>query len=305
MKKKNEILFIFPTNIGDFILATPLLSYFKKLYPDAHFHILGGKIPLKLVKYHPIIKKTYISENYKGKKYLNLFFKWIKMDWTAIIDVKHTLFPFVLRTKRRFFKLKNNNDLHALYDYLRILKKPIKDIEYFLFIPQKNEKNAHNLLKNIPKNSYLIGINPDANWDKKIWPKNYFLELIDIIKKKKKNTFFIITGLKKYLQPLPKDSIDLSGKTDINTLAAIIKRLNFFISNDSGPMHLSSALSTKTLGIFGPSLPKRYKPLGKNAYYIKNTSFCEKCYIDKCPYNFICLKKLTPKIVFSKIEPFL
>jgi ADP-heptose:LPS heptosyltransferase len=44
------------------------------------------------------------------------------------------------------------------------------------------------------------------------------------------------------------------------------------ISNDSGPMHIGSAVGVPTLGIFSRSLPEHYRPVGGRDRYVKKNS---------------------------------
>jgi len=55
---------------------------------------------------------------------------------------------------------------------------------------------------------------------------------------------------------LPAQFLNLTGNTSLVSLPALIKRADWVISNDSGPMHLSAALGVRTLAIFGPTDPR-------------------------------------------------
>ena len=57
--------------------------------------------------------------------------------------------------------------------------------------------------------------------------------------------------------------IDLVGKTDLLTAAAVLRRCALFIGNDTGLMHLAAAAGTPTLGLFGPSAVEQYAPWGR------------------------------------------
>jgi heptosyltransferase-1 len=49
------------------------------------------------------------------------------------------------------------------------------------------------------------------------------------------------------------------------SLPALVRRADWVISNDSGPMHLAAALQVRTLGIFGPTDPRLFGPYPLNA----------------------------------------
>src|SRR5438045_3710212 len=57
--------------------------------------------------------------------------------------------------------------------------------------------------------------------------------------------------------------IDLVGRTDLLTAAAVLRRCALFIGNDTGLMHLAAAAGTPTLGLFGPSAVEQYAPWGR------------------------------------------
>ena len=54
--------------------------------------------------------------------------------------------------------------------------------------------------------------------------------------------------------------LNLTANTSLVSLPALIKRADWVITNDSGPMHLAAALGVRTLGIFGPTDPRLFGP---------------------------------------------
>ena len=59
--------------------------------------------------------------------------------------------------------------------------------------------------------------------------------------------------------------LDVSGRTTLNTAAALLARASVFVGNDSGLGHMAAALSIPTLTLFGPGEPQRYRPWGPHA----------------------------------------
>ncbi len=58
--------------------------------------------------------------------------------------------------------------------------------------------------------------------------------------------------------------VNLTGNTSLASLTSLINQADWVISNDSGAMHLATALGVKTIGIFGPTDPQRYGPYPLN-----------------------------------------
>ncbi|MEM7305215.1 MAG: glycosyltransferase family 9 protein [Planctomycetota bacterium] len=70
---------------------------------------------------------------------------------------------------------------------------------------------------------------------------------------------------------------NVSGKLSIGALHALLDGAHVFVSNDSGPMHLGSALGTPTIGLFGPETPIMYRPLGQRASFLYDPPPCSPC----------------------------
>ena len=58
----------------------------------------------------------------------------------------------------------------------------------------------------------------------------------------------------------PEQFLNLTGNTSLVSLPALIRRAEWVITNDSGPMHLAAALGVRVLGIFGPTDPRLFGP---------------------------------------------
>ena len=89
----------------------------------------------------------------------------------------------------------------------------------------------------------------------------------------------------------PAQFFNLTGNTSLVSLPALVKRADWVIANDSGPMHLAAALGVRVLGIFGPTDPRLFGPYPLNA-----------------PTNVVVqapvgdLKLLSAKDVFSRFQ---
>jgi ADP-heptose:LPS heptosyltransferase len=71
--------------------------------------------------------------------------------------------------------------------------------------------------------------------------------------------------------------IDLAGDVDLVTLAALLERLDLFLTGDTGPMHLAAAVGTPVVAIFGPSDPVRYAPRGAADRIVRVDLPCSPC----------------------------
>ena len=63
--------------------------------------------------------------------------------------------------------------------------------------------------------------------------------------------------------------IDLVGRPDLLTAAALLSRCDMYIGNDSGLMHIAAASGVPTLGLFGPSKEAHYAPWGERTAVVR------------------------------------
>lgn len=72
-------------------------------------------------------------------------------------------------------------------------------------------------------------------------------------------------------------SIDLTGRLDLVTLAAVLGDLDLFVTADTGPMHLAATIGTPLVALFGPSDPARWGPLSTGARVLRHDLPCSPC----------------------------
>ncbi len=76
--------------------------------------------------------------------------------------------------------------------------------------------------------------------------------------------------------------LDLSGRTDLPQLAALLSLCDLVVTNDSGPMHLASAVGTAVAALFGSTDPGDTAPLGDHII-LRTEVDCSPCWERVCP----------------------
>jgi ADP-heptose:LPS heptosyltransferase len=71
--------------------------------------------------------------------------------------------------------------------------------------------------------------------------------------------------------------LDVTGDVELPVLAALLGALDVFVTGDTGPMHLASAVGTPVVALFGPSDPRRYGPRGGPHAVIRISLPCSPC----------------------------
>jgi ADP-heptose:LPS heptosyltransferase len=72
------------------------------------------------------------------------------------------------------------------------------------------------------------------------------------------------------------------------------------VSSDSGPMHIASALETRTVGLFGPSNPARTGPWNHLSEVVQSSVSCSPCRKRNCRRDE-CMREITPEAVFERL----
>ena len=86
----------------------------------------------------------------------------------------------------------------------------------------------------------------------------------------------------------------------------MLETAEFVVAADSGPMHMSCALKTKTVGVFSKDIPSRWAPK-KYCYPVTLHMHCSPCgdeVAEVCPTRE-CIKGITPAMVIAQIEKLL
>lgn len=101
-------------------------------------------------------------------------------------------------------------------------------------------------------------------------------------------------------------TIIMSGLA-LDQLAAVIKKMHLFITNDTGPMHIAAAVDVPVVALFGPMDAARYRPYtteDKAAVIQKDVDCVRPCELHECD-DLKCMKSITAKEVFELAQKFI
>jgi lipopolysaccharide heptosyltransferase I len=104
---------------------------------------------------------------------------------------------------------------------------------------------------------------------------------------------------------LAPGTCDLSGRTTLSELTALIRRASICVTNDSGSMHLTAALGRPVVSIFGPTDPVWIGPYGQPGSVVRADLPCSPCYLRRlrrCPHDHACMTQITAEQVIDRIE---
>jgi heptosyltransferase II len=99
--------------------------------------------------------------------------------------------------------------------------------------------------------------------------------------------------------------IDLTGKTTVADLPALLSQCHVFIGNDSGAMHVAAAVGLPTVAIFGPTDPFGTAPVTPRHTIVRQQPYCSPCFLRRCPIDHRCMTRITTSEVEAAVDPWL
>jgi ADP-heptose:LPS heptosyltransferase len=149
-----------------------------------------------------------------------------------------------------------------------------------LQLPQKAREKANALRRDSKINEPYVIFHPGSARAEKFWEPQRWADVIEHVRSGSQISAVLTGGAskveRKHLRQikgrLRKPIVDLSGKTDLLTLAALIERARLVVTVDSAPMHLAAATQTPQVILFGPTNPFHWRPLESPALILKGES---------------------------------
>lgn len=331
-------ILIFNVNwLGDVLFSTAVIRNIRRNFPDSFIACIVPSRCYPILKANPHLDEVIIfdeNDRHKGTLDKLKFIKFLKSKKFDMVFLLHRSFSRTLitrlagiprrigyYTKKRAFLLTkkiispDRDSLHRIDYYLNLIEKAglkVEDRYTEFFVSEKDEQFVETFLKNksVNKNDLLAGINPGGNWLPKRWPVQYWAKLCDRLI----GEFgykVIITGavpdiaLAKQIQDLMKEKpIVACAALNLKQLGALCKRLDLFVSADTGPLHIANAVGAKKIiALFGPTSPLITGPFPlKNTVILKKDAGCKiPCYVVNCKDNR-CMKAISVDDVVEQVK---
>jgi ADP-heptose:LPS heptosyltransferase len=271
--------------------------------------ILGNMLTLmELKKMHfdaAINMRTLVSKASAAK--MGFLFKIINPKMSVGRDTEHRgyFFDFKVFETDRGTQYEMDLDLETvkLLGVESFTRRPV------LEVPQEDLKSADALLEKygVVKSDPLITIHVGGMPSRR-WPIENFAGLLMELARHCSAKIAVVAGpgeerLLARLQASVKNGwVNLGVSLSFLQLAALIKRSQCFVSNDTGPMHVAAVLKTPQVAIFGPGDMIRFDPrnISECARLVYKEYPCAPCNKKECD-DMKCLKVLTVSDVLEAV----
>lgn len=325
-----------PNWIGDFVMATPLLKDLRKAFPQAFITALCQGACSQLLEKDPHVDLCLTFNKAFSRKEKKNLLKKIKeqaYDWGILTTNSFSSAYFMWRThatRRVGFRKdlrhlflsdslyfpNNKKTQHLVTTYKELLTPlgcKISSTTPYLIVPSEEKLAVKEqfLSKDLDPQLPLIGINPGAAYGSaKCWPPERFRALIEKLNQDLSASILLFGDhssskmIHSICDGMPKNVLNLAGKTNLRQLVALIASCRLVLSNDSGPMHLAYASQTPVLVIFGSTDPVVTGPYKMGEVIYKQVD-CSPCFKRTCPIDFRCMLRIEVEEVFEKMKKML
>jgi heptosyltransferase-2 len=289
------------------------------LYEDRYKGIKGTLLLAKILK----------DKRFKTAVLLQNAFNAALIAWLAGIPER-----IGYNTDFRKFLLTNTVPLtqdiltrHQVYYYLNIVHAigaEAEESEPYLSISHDERNRAKREIESLGAAQLpVIGINPGATYGSaKRWLPEKFAELIrNIIDTLNGKVILfgsqteaaaadeIINNINTHTSDTAHYSsniLNMAGKTGLRELAALISTCDAFVTNDSGPMHMASALFVPTVAIFGSTNRKTTGPYGQGHHAVSKDLPCAPCMKRECPEGHLrCMTDINAAEILEALREIL
>jgi heptosyltransferase-2 len=343
MKKIDRVLLIRLSSLGDILLSTPLIRLLHQKHPEAKIDYVISERYADLLRYHPHINILFEFQKSSGFDGLNqLAGKLVSADYDVILDIHNNLrsrwltarlsgiargTPVFRIKKQKFIRFLLVNFKINLYRkiYGRIL--PVwekycqtaaklgisaEDSEGIpeLYIDDASVQSADKKRVDAGIDPPYITMAPGARHFTKRWPAEKYAALINRIYQDTRLRTLLLGGpedretSQAVLDKSQKGAVaNLTGNLSLLETGTIIKGSKLLVTNDSGLMHMGSAVNVPLIAIFGSTVEEfGFFPPKRNAHIVENAGlYCRPCsHIGRknCPKgHFRCMEEISPETV--------
>jgi len=326
--------------VGDAIMALPAIRAVRQRYPDAHIGIVARpyvadiyrdqQVCDELICYDP--KGTHRGWNGRERLFAELrarkfdvalllqnAFDAAWLAWRARIaqrigyarDARGLLLTKSIPVPKR-----GEIPAHEKFYYLELLRRAgwlaqLPDESYIqLQVPVAARQRASQILLEAGARTRAarIAVGAGASYGSaKCWPPERFAKALNALLAKH-DADIVLFGTSGELPvsaaiagALQRPPVNLTGKTSIADLPALLSQCHLFLGNDSGAMHVAAAVGLPVVAVFGPTDPDGTAPVTPRATIVQQKPYCSPCFLRRCPTDHRCMTGVAPAMVESAL----
>ena len=280
--KRGKILVIRGGAIGDFILTLPAIAALRETFPDTQLELVGYPRVAELARAAGIIDDF---RNIEARPLAQFFARnaALDQDWSDYFETCNLIISYlfdpdeIFRTNlarasaAQFIQAQHRPDESQPIHASEVFLKPLEKIAIFGADPIPKLRITTNTSLAAGK---WIAAHPGSGSEKKNWPEERWLELMQLLIASTDAHLLILGGeaegarLVRLADALPAPRIRLAQNLPLLELAGLISQCAAFIGHDSGITHIAATLAVPSLVLWGPSRSEIWRPLGPRVHIL-------------------------------------
>jgi predicted lipopolysaccharide heptosyltransferase III len=298
-----KILLLQLKRIGDLILTLPAVATVRENFPDAQLTLVVSKESAEMLPAISNVDRTLIAR--RNLRDLAPSFAVARGAFSYCIDFtrndRSAFLAFLSRARKRVTSYRvrdqSRNRARAYTDFVSVRMRDMHIIDYHLALleplgihkvlgelclklPTAARERADHLLCNAGIGSRFVIFHPGSAREEKLWDPARWAHVIDEVGRRSDIDLVLTSGASRleeeHVTRIKRRTrqrvVDLSTKTDLLTLAALIGQARLLVTVDSAPMHLAAATHTPQVALFGPTNPFHWRPRGSPALILQGES---------------------------------
>jgi heptosyltransferase-1 len=326
-----KILIVLHGSIGDVTRAIALANLVRRGFPRARITWSIESAAMPLIEHHPAVDEIVLFEREDLRRTLRPFLHRIREgNFDLVLDLQRHLksglvswwsraperVGFHRRDAKELNWLFNNrhitpasNGTSKLGHYLKFAEflgiEPYPIEWKFSLLPEE-AADVGNMLREVggPFAAYSVG----GRWESKRWfPDEAAKSAVEV--RRRHGLEIILMGGKDDIafageieRRVEARVFNWTGRTSLRQAIGILSRAELSVGPDSGLMHLSAAVGTPVVSLWGPTDPIRTGPFGYGELIVQGQAVCAPCYLKRCPIGRVCMRSISSEAVLEKID---
>jgi lipopolysaccharide heptosyltransferase I len=332
----SRICLIKPSALGDVVQTLPVLRALRRRYPDAYICWLINRIYEPLLAGHPDLDETLPFDRGATRygpvralaSYVRVLRELRGRRFDLVIDLqgllRSGLFTAATRARRRvglgcaregaawFYTdvvpVADFSAIHAVDRYWLVaeaLGAGDGPVEFRLPVGEPERAWVDEALRGCPRPWLAFGVG--ARWVTKRWPPGHFAALGRRAQARVGGTVVFVGGpdevelARATGEQLAGPWRNLSGRTTLPQLTALLAQVDAMVSNDTGPLHLAAALGRPIVAPYTCTRVALNGPYGQAAGAVETRVYCAGSYLRTCR-RLDCMDELTPDRLWPALE---
>jgi lipopolysaccharide heptosyltransferase II len=312
MPVPERLLVLRMSGVGDVLWTTPLLKALRRGFPQARIHYVVRESCAPVLENNPdvdellvlpkggLISQLAFLSRIRNKR-CNLCLDLVGTPRTAIQSLASGAgmrigFDFGYRKffYNRVLSAREANYGHEVEFNLYALKtlglmEAGRELVYNLTREEREYRSRAWQELGYNQRDTVVGLLPTGGWACKRWPVDNFSELGRLERRHSRRKFLVFWGSRSEQEDADRIArgigphAALAPQTTLRQMAALLSGCAAVVGNDTGPLHIATALDVPVVSFYGPTSPRSQGPWGKGHRVLRDDSLsCLECNRTDC-----------------------